>query len=76
MAFFLACDSFVCLYDFVCISILLTEKEVRSCGENGNYVKITADTLVKKNKDDSLRFGFRFDVNRFVEVQKPCNLGR
>ena len=31
----------------------------------------------KRNKDDSFRFrfGFRFDVNRFAEVQKPCNLG-
>lgn len=60
MAFFLACDSFVCLYDFVCISILLAEKEARSCGENGNHGKKTADTLGKEIK--TIRLGLASDL--------------
>lgn len=62
MAFFLACDSFVNLlkYDFVCISILLAEKEARSCGEYGNHGKRTADTLVKEIK--TIRLGLASDL--------------
>lgn len=60
MAFFLACDSFVCLYDFVCISILLAEKEARSGGENGNHGKKTADTLVKEIM--TIRLGLASDL--------------